>query len=51
MTMMMTSSIKRKKKAPKPNWKIAVPESMVVDTVKWFYQVMGHPGEKDYKRS
>ncbi len=28
-----------------PNWKIALPESMVVDTVKWFHQVMGHPGE------
>ncbi len=23
-----------------------LPESMVVDTVKWFHQVMGHPGEK-----
>jgi hypothetical protein len=23
---------------------------MVVDTVKWFHQVMGHPGEKNYKR-
>jgi hypothetical protein len=29
-----------------PNLKIALPESMVVDTVKWFHQVMGHPGEK-----
>jgi hypothetical protein len=29
-----------------PNWKIALPESMVVDTIKWFHQVMGHPGEK-----
>jgi hypothetical protein len=29
-----------------PNWKIALPKSMVVDTVKWFHQVMGHPGEK-----
>jgi hypothetical protein len=28
------------------NWKIALPESMVVDTVNWFHQVMGHPGEK-----
>ncbi len=28
------------------NWKIVLPESMVVDTVKWFHQVMGHPGEK-----
>ncbi len=29
-----------------PNWKIVLPESIVVDTVKWFHQVMGHPGEK-----
>jgi hypothetical protein len=29
-----------------PNWKIALPESMVVDTIKWFHQVMQHPGEK-----
>jgi hypothetical protein len=29
-----------------PNWKIALPESIVIDTVKWFHQVMGHPGEK-----
>jgi hypothetical protein len=27
-------------------WKIALPKSMVVDTIKWFHQVMGHPGEK-----
>ncbi len=26
--------------------KITLPESMAVDTVKWFHQVMGHPGEK-----
>ncbi len=24
------------------NWKIALPEEMVLDTVKWFHQVMGH---------
>ncbi len=29
-----------------PNWKIALPESMVVDTAKWFNLVMRHPGEK-----
>jgi hypothetical protein len=35
------------KKVPtQPNWKIALPESKVVDTVKWFHKVMGHPGEK-----
>jgi hypothetical protein len=35
-----------KKDPTQPNWKIAFPESMIVDTVKWFHQVMGHPGEK-----
>jgi hypothetical protein len=38
-----------KKDPTQPNWKIALPESMVVDTVKWFHQVMGHPGEKRLK--
>ncbi len=35
-----------KKDPTQPNCKILLPESMVVDTVKWFHQVMGHPGEK-----
>ncbi len=35
-----------KKDPTQPNSKIVLPESMVVDTVKWSYQVMGHPGEK-----
>jgi hypothetical protein len=35
-----------KKDPTQPNWKIVLPESMVVDTVKWFHQVMEHPGEK-----
>ncbi len=35
-----------KKDPTQLNWKIALPESMVVDTVKWIHQVMGHPGEK-----
>jgi hypothetical protein len=35
-----------KKDPTQPNWKIALPESMVVDTVKWFHQEMGHPSEK-----
>ncbi len=35
-----------KKDPTQPNLKITLPESMVVDTVKWFHQVMGHPGEK-----
>jgi hypothetical protein len=35
-----------KKDPTQPDWKIALPKSMIVDTVKWFLQVMGHPGEK-----
>jgi hypothetical protein len=35
-----------KKDPTQPNWKIVLPESIVVDTVKWFHQVMGHPDEK-----
>jgi hypothetical protein len=35
-----------KKDPTQPNWKIELPESMVVDTIKWFHQVMEHPGEK-----
>jgi hypothetical protein len=35
-----------KKDPMQPKMKIALPESMVVDTVKWFHQVMGHPSEK-----
>ncbi len=35
-----------KKDPTQLNWKIALSESMVVDTVKYFHQVMGHPGEK-----
>jgi hypothetical protein len=34
------------KDSTQPNWKIVLPESMVVDTVKWFHQVMEHPCEK-----
>jgi hypothetical protein len=35
-----------KKDPSQSNWKIALPESMIVDTVKWFHQVTGHTGEK-----
>jgi hypothetical protein len=35
-----------KKEPTQPNWNIALPKSMVVDTVKRFHQVMGHPGKK-----
>jgi hypothetical protein len=35
-----------KEDSTQPNWKIALPESIIVATVKWFHQVMGHPGEK-----
>jgi hypothetical protein len=37
-----------KKDPTQPKWKIVLPESMVVDTIKWFHQVMGYPGEKGY---
>jgi hypothetical protein len=35
-----------KKDPTQPNWKMMLHKSMLVDTVKWFHQVMGHPGEK-----
>ena len=35
-----------KKDPTQDNWKIVVPESMVDDTIKWFHQVIGHPGGK-----
>ena len=36
-----------KKDPTQSNWKFALLKSMmVIDTVKWFHQVMGHPGEK-----
>ena len=43
MTTLMTSSVIRRSHS---TWKIALPESKVVATVRWFHQVMGHPGEK-----
>jgi hypothetical protein len=44
--MVLTSDQQGDKKDPtQPNWKIALPESMVVGTIKWFHQVVGHPGE------
>jgi hypothetical protein len=42
----VNNNICYKKDPTQPNWKFALPESMVVDTVKWFHQVIGHPGEK-----
>ena len=35
-----------KKDLTQPDWKIVLPEAMLVDTIKWFHQVMVHPGEK-----
>ncbi len=35
-----------KKDPTKADWKIALPESMIPDTVQWFHQVMGHPGDR-----
>ena len=28
------------------NWKIALPQSLLLPTIKWFHQVTGHPGAK-----
>ena len=30
---------------PTTQWKIALPETMLKETVTWFHQVMGHPGQ------
>ncbi len=30
---------------PTTQWKIALPEQMLEETVLWFHQVMGHPGQ------
>ena len=30
----------------KANWKIALPQSLIQPTIKWFHQVTGHPGSK-----
>ena len=30
---------------PTTQWKIASPESVLEETVHWFHQVMGHPGQ------
>ena len=30
---------------PTTQWKIALPEQMLKETVMWFHQVMGHPGQ------
>ena len=30
---------------PNTQWKIALPDQMVQPTIKWFHQVMGHPGQ------
>ena len=31
---------------PDELWRIALPQQMLEETVKWFHQVMGHPREK-----
>ena len=31
---------------PDKQWRIALPQQMLEETVKWFHQVMGHPREK-----
>ena len=32
--------------SPDAQWKVALPEQMLTETVRWFHQVMGHPGSK-----
>jgi hypothetical protein len=31
---------------PDKQWQIALPQQMLEKTVKWFHQIMGHPGKK-----
>ena len=31
---------------PDEQWRITLPQQILEETVKWFHQVMGHPGEK-----
>ena len=31
---------------PNTKWRIALPESMIEQTVHWFHKLMGHPGQK-----
>ena len=45
MTTLMTSSVLLKILF-NPTGKIALPESKVVHTIKWFHQMIRHPGEK-----
>jgi hypothetical protein len=40
-----------KKDPTQPNWKVVLPKSIEVDTVKWFHTVMGHPGEKKLRET
>ena len=28
------------------NWRIALPEDLILPTIKWYHQVTGHPGSK-----
>ena len=30
---------------PNTQWRIALPQSMVLPTIAWFHEVMGHPGQ------
>ncbi len=45
--MLMTSSVIRNILF-NPIGKVALPKSMVVYTIKWFHQVVKHPGEKKF---
>ena len=37
--------------SPDEQWRIALPQQMLEETVKWFHQVMGHPGEKRLRQT
>ena len=36
---------------PTTQWKIVIPEQMLEETVAWFHQVMGHPGQDRLRRT
>ena len=37
--------------SPDKQWRIALPQQMLEETVKWLHQVMGHPGEKRWRET
>ena len=37
--------------SPDEQWRIALPQQMLEETVKWFHQVMGYLGEKHLRET